>query len=68
MFKTKGIWWLLRKVLSLEKTRWNFLDLVLNTWEALCELVAFEQIKKREIHQWRSFIFSKVAEFSLQLY
>ena len=30
--------------------------------DALCDLVPFVQLKKREKHSWRSFTFSKVAD------
>ena len=36
--------------------------------DALHDLEAFVQFKKREKHPWRSINFSKVAGFSLQLY
>ena len=36
--------------------------------DALRDLVAFIQFKKREKHPWRSVKFSNVAGFSLQLY
>ena len=36
--------------------------------DALHDLVAFVQFKKREKHQWRSVNFSKVAGFNLQRY
>ena len=35
--------------------------------DALRDLVAFVQLKKRERHPWRSVNLSKVAGFSLQL-
>ena len=36
--------------------------------DALRDLVAFVQFKKREKHPWRSVDFNKVAGFSQQLY
>ena len=36
--------------------------------DVLRDLVPFVQFKKREKHPWKSVTFSKVAEFSLQLY
>ena len=45
----------------------NFLTKT-NNCDALRDLVAFAQFKKREKHPWRSVDFSKVAGFSLQLY
>ena len=36
--------------------------------DALRDLVAFIQFKKREKHTWSSVNFSKVVDFSLQLY
>ena len=36
--------------------------------DALRDLVAFVQFKKREKHPWRSVNFSKVAGFKLQFY
>ena len=36
--------------------------------DALRDLLAFVQFKKREKHPWRSVTLSKVASFSLQLY
>ena len=40
----------------------------LGIWEVLRDLVPFVQFKKRQKHQWSSGTFSKVADFSLQLY
>ena len=36
--------------------------------DVLRDLVPFVQFQKREKHPWRSVNFSKVADFSLQLY
>ena len=41
---------------------------VINICDALRDLVAFVQFKKREKHPWRSVNFSKVAGFSITYY
>ena len=41
---------------------------VINVCDALRDLVAFVQFKKREKHPWRSVNFSKVAGFSITYY
>ena len=40
----------------------------LNICDTLRDLVPFVQIKTRKIYAWRSFTFSKIEGYSLQLY
>ena len=43
-------------------------ELRVSICDALCKLVSFVQVKKREKHAWRIVTFSKVAGVNLQLY
>ena len=45
-----------------------FMMLSVGICDALRDLVPFVQFKNRDKHPWRSSTFSKVADFSMQLY
>ena len=52
---------------SFGKALWEF-SCDNTTRDALRDLVPLAQCKKREMHQWSSVTFSKVAGFTLQIY